>query len=57
MSRNDLVSSDTCCGVFTFRLKIIRPQGEASRRNARSLGEMVDPAKPVMKAHEGIGAD
>jgi hypothetical protein len=38
-------------------LNIIRPQGAASRRNARSLGEMVDPAKLVMKAREGIGAD
>jgi hypothetical protein len=29
----------------------------ASRRKARSLAEMVNPAKPVMNAREGIGAD
>jgi len=57
MSLNELVKSATCCLALTFRLKIIRPHGAVSRRNARSLAEMVNPAKPVMKDREGIGAD
>jgi len=37
---------------------MIKPQGEASRRKARSLAETVNPARPVMKARDaGIGAD
>jgi len=36
---------------------MISPHGEASRKNARSLAEIVNPAKPVMNAREGIGAD
>ena len=38
---SELVSV-TWCGVLTFRLKMIRPQGWASRRNARSLAEIVE---------------
>ena len=42
---------------FTFLLKMIRPQGWASRRNARSLAEIVSPLNPVMNARAAIGAD
>ena len=44
-------------GVLMFRLKMIRPQGGASRRNARSLADIVKPANPVMNARAAIGAD
>ena len=40
-----------------FRLKMIRPQGWASRRKARSAAVSVSPATPVMKARAAIGAD
>ena len=40
-----------------FLLKRIAPHGEVSRRNARSLAEIVNPAKPVMNDREDIGAD
>ena len=56
-SRNELANSVTCCGVFTFLLKIIRPQGWASLRNARSSAETLSPLNPVMNARAAIGAD
>jgi hypothetical protein len=36
---------------------MIRPQGWASLRNARSFAEIVSPLNPVMNARAAIGAD
>ena len=54
-SRNNLIRSVTCAGVFTFLLKMIKPQGWASRTKARSLAAKVSPAKPVINARAAIG--
>jgi hypothetical protein len=40
-----------------FRLKMIKPQGWASRIKARSPAVISSPAKPVMNARAAIGAD
>jgi hypothetical protein len=36
---------------------MMRPQGRASRMNARSLAVIVSPLNPVMNARAAIGAD
>jgi hypothetical protein len=36
---------------------MINAQGSASRKNARSTGDMLKPANPVINARAAIGAD
>src|SRR5947209_13013326 len=53
-SRNEDVSSRSCAGLSTLRLKRIRPQGCASRKKRRSQAVRLSPAHPQTKAETGI---
>jgi hypothetical protein len=43
--------------IVMLRLNRIKPQGRASRKNARSDAVSLRPESPVMKARAAIGAD
>src|SRR2546421_8024712 len=45
-----VTSAHTCSGVPTLRLNRMKPHGSASRKNARSCGEIVRPATSVISA-------